>query len=1179
MEIKINKLIHPFIAGILSSAMTFSHLSVAAPLDIADEPLFLGTQVDPNILIVIDDSGSMDLVQTMSNAAQTLDAREPFSKVIDENDEVVRELEELMDYTPDTAIEAFRLCPGFNVMAYDPTKTYTPWAGEDSSQNAYPSMTNLNSVRIDPYEDGNANNKNISSHVYTIWNDDGDDVFEAGECPNLGLGAHDYNTTVTCIRRENGRCTNSIDKINVTEGVYETSICDASSSCFRVNTLSPAEQENYGNWYSYYRKRDLVAKKAMLALADGATVRMGLGTLHDNDDVGLPIQDMKVNANKTDLMDKVSQIRPAGGTPARIALKNAGEYFTNGSDDLFDGRYRNLNSPILAEADGGACQKNFTVLMTDGYSKGGSPNVGNRDNDGGTGDDNTEFDGDEYADTLSDTMADVAMKYFEEDLSNLDDNVNVRIDGEAQTLHQHMITYTAAFGVNGNLTCDPGDPIDGGICQANWPTNINYIDGTDPATIDDLRHAAFNGRGEFLNAQTPEDLIDGLQDAISDITNGSSSAAVAANSTSLVSNTAVYQGVFDSGDWSGDLAALPVNNGSNPDIDDCSGLNIGEVCRNPLWEAADLLDQVSPNSRVIITSDANGAGIPFRWPENDTAPETADLVRALTANGTRSTDLAELTLNYVRGDRTFEDNPFRKRSTVLGDIIHSSPSFVGTPRFFYPDSLETANYSAFKATQSTRTKMVYVGANDGMLHGFDAETGAERLAYIPSSVFEGLPNFSDIDYDHQYFVDGSPTVGDVFFAGAWRTLLAGSLRAGGRSVFGLDITNPSGFSETNSDDIALWEFTDVDLGYTFSRPDIVKTQTGAWSVIFGSGYNKENADGSAGDNGVAHLFIVNAEDGSLIRKIAAGTEVAGLANGLATVTPVDVDSDFVVDYVYAGDLLGNLWRFDLTSATSTNWRAQKLFTASSPTTGSTQPITTRPSVAFHPEGLEGLLVMFGTGSYIENSDNSSTGQATQSFYAVWDKLEATISTRAILPSVDRSNGTNFVQQFISTDQNGLRVTTDNAIDWELYLGWYIDLAVAGASDNEGERQVTNSVIRGDRVVFTTLLPNTTVCESGGDSYLMELSTDNGGRPDQSPIDINNDGVINQSDLVGNNGDVVVTGYRIEGIVTEPTIIAGSDATVEHKVFSSSSGSTTSVLESAPNQVSGGKRQSWTEIVR
>jgi len=304
-------------------------------------------------------------------------------------------------------------------------------------------------------------------------------------------------------------------------------------------------------------------------------------------------------------------------------------------------------------------------------------------------------------------------------------------------------------------------------------------------------------------------------------------------------------------------------------------------------------------------------------------------------------------------------------------MVNSSPIYVGKPRARYPDNWgsgapeSSVSYSAF-ATSSTRVPMVYVGANDGMLHGFNADTGKELIAYIPNEVYPRLSALTSPTYSHKFYVDGSPTVADAFFDNQWRSVLVGGLNRGGQAIYALDITNPASMDETK----VLWEFSDnIDndaagdagtefaLGYTYSKPAIVRLHNGKWAAIFGNGYNNTVNDGSRSTTGHAVLYIVDLEDGSVIRKIntKAGTQTA--PNGLATVTPVDVDGDFIIEYVYAGDLQGNMWKFDLTDTTPSSWGVaygtaaspQPLFVAKD-SLGNPQPITAKANVGFAANG-------------------------------------------------------------------------------------------------------------------------------------------------------------------------------------------------------------------------------------
>ena len=302
---------------------------------------------------------------------------------------------------------------------------------------------------------------------------------------------------------------------------------------------------------------------------------------------------------------------------------------------------------------------------------------------------------------------------------------------------------------------------------------------------------------------------------------------------------------------------------------------------------------------------------------------------------------------------------------------------------------------------------------------------------MPSSVYPQLQSLSSKTYAHQYFVDGSPTAADVFYGSQWHTVLVGGLNGGGQGIYALDVTYPaaatgvtnvsgwSTFSETNAASLVLWEFTDrdmnstsstntnfdADLGYTYSQPAIGKMANGKWAAIFGNGYNNTNADGAASTTGNAVLYVVDVQTGQLIKKFDTKKGMASspnttTPNGLASPAIVDVDGDEIIDYIYAGDLQGNMWKFDVTNTNPSQWDSAyksgsnpvPLFTA---LMGSTpQPITERPEVGEHPEG--GYLVYFGTGKYIETGDNSGTGQTTQTFYGIWDNGAAVGNSRSPL---------------------------------------------------------------------------------------------------------------------------------------------------------------------------------------
>jgi type IV pilus assembly protein PilY1 len=1073
----------------------------------------------------------------------------------------------------------------FNPLYFDPDRTYTPWPGVDAAGNPFQDMP-ITAAKANPY-DPNSETIDLTRHN-SNWKGGTKRATSDRDGDGVPDGFRYYTWT-------------DLDG----DGLFD----DGEQTEHLIKDADAATQQNFANWFSYYRSREFAAKAAYgKVIANATNVRMGLVTLHNNNSVNTPIRLMNADpatGNKRSLLDELYSIHSASGTPLRSSLKNAGRYLECKSNSLFS------SCPALPAEDGGACQQNFVVLMTDGFYNGGSPSIGNTD---GPGDGNTAWDGGAFADNRSDTLADVAMHYYERDLQpGLSDNVPIT-PGVDEANHQHMVTYTVAFGVNGQLTSDPPNTMD----PFNWPNPFS----SDAGKIDDLRHAAFNGRGAFLSASNPDQLIAALDDAISSIAERTSSAAsVALNSGSHNANSRVYQARFNSGDWSGQLLSLPVDSSGN--------------VSSPEWDAGVVLNSLNYDTdRVILTYDpSSGTGIPLRW--NQLSPYQQALLHT-DPDGIIDGE-GEARLEYLRGSAEHEGtgNGYRTRLNRLGDLINSDPFFVGAPPF--PDSLGDG-YAAFRSAYSSRTPMVYIGGNDGMLHGFDANNGTEKLAYVPNLVFNNLSQLTDPQYTHRYFVDGSPTVGDAYGnfgsrcpqgSPCWRSVLISGLRHGGQGFFALDVTDPSLFHESDASRLVLWEFSDADdpdLGYSFSQPSIVKMANGRWAAVFSNGYNNSQSDpgsctgsgnkipichippgnpnnpqtlnisinaldthldhgdslGACGEDtcndhvstsGHAVLYIVFIDGGvdgtwtpgTDFVKIDTGEGSPGTPNGLASPAPVDLDGDFVVEYIYAGDLRGNLWRFDVRDTSPANWGAPARVFIAKDATNNPQPITTRPEVGAHPDPQQpGALIYFGTGKYLEDGDNTTSGVPTQTFYAIWDKLEASPAV------VTRSS---LVQQTVLSESAGQRITSNNEVDWDTHRGWYLDLPTAG------ERQVSDPVLRNDRIIFTTLIPNTQICGFGGSSWLMELDARTGSRLGTSPFDLNDDDTFDDNDKVtviidGSEESVAISGLQsTEGILPSPTIL--NSGTTEIKYNSGSRGGVFITMENPGPSAVG--RQAWRQF--
>jgi len=461
-------------------------------------------------------------------------------------------------------------------------------------------------------------------------------------------------------------------------------------------------------------------------------------------------------------------------------------------------------------------------------------------------------------------------------------------------------------------------------------------------------------------------------------------------------------------------------------------------------------------------------------------------------------------LTYLRGDRSNEGkgHGFRKRNKLLGDIVHSKAIHVGAPPA-HPGTGHActargaSKYPAFVEKHKKRTSVVYVGANDGALHGFRADNGQEVLAYLPDNLFsresrKGYRYLTKPGYKHRYYVDGTPFVADAFIKGTasdrqWQTVLLGSEGAGGRGLFALNVTNPDAFSEANASKIVMWEFSNKDdphLGYTFAQPTIALMPNCRWAAIVGNGYADTALDKTAGQSQLFIIYLDGGTDGvwtlgkDYIR-IPTGVGSHSNRNGLSTPSVVDLNRDGVADRAYAGDLQGNLWVFDFTSPNPTDWiRNKKLLFAA----GKKQPITVQPTLIRHPvlrtPTSPDLMVFFGTGQYFAKDDHRTTTK--QSFYAVTDRGRGNLTRRHLLR-----------QRLLKHSLGSERRITDSSltVDYGKHYGWYLDLPATG------ERVVSKAFAVKGLIHFNTLKPSGKgSCPKGSGGWMMSLKTENGGNP-------------------------------------------------------------------------------------
>jgi type IV pilus assembly protein PilY1 len=445
-------------------------------------------------------------------------------------------------------------------------------------------------------------------------------------------------------------------------------------------------------------------------------------------------------------------------------------------------------------------------------------------------------------------------------------------------------------------------------------------------------------------------------------------------------------------------------------------------------------------------------------------------------------------VSYLRGNAV----GFRQRGSILGDIVNSSPevvaptdnygygSWAGFTTVPWKQSLGTSykDYLTAKKAAGSAPAMAYVGANDGFLHAFNATAtgGAEVFAFMPYSALGHIAELANPAYVHRYYVDGLLTAGDAYYAGSWHTVLVGSTGAGGASqapsstrvgrgsVFGLDISDPTRFDE----DAVLWELSgqnDNDMGFVLGKPVIVavKGATGPRFVaMFGNGVNSAN--------GQPTLFVVDIQTGQVLRRLKPTGH--NVRNGLMNIAPIALKNfDKLVDTVYGGDMEGNLWKFDLSDANPANWNiaysGNPVFTATRNNVA--QPITGGLEVSSGPGG--GVSIFFGTGRYFADGDDlGGTTLPVQSIYGIWDNMVGPVGGRGDL-----------VGQTITEtpDSNGYqtRAVSNNAVNYTVKRGWYVDLAVNGVG--KGERFIGNPNIQNGRVFFTTYTTGEASCDGGG----------------------------------------------------------------------------------------------------
>jgi type IV pilus assembly protein PilY1 len=1176
-----------FLGKVLSAGLSVWMLGVAfspalAAVSVDQAPLIIQQPLPPNIVLMLDDSGSMK-ANFMPD----------------------------WTYLADTTTNDAVISASINGLYYDPTVTYSPPPTADSTTTTPKYFNNRTDITNVPLDGFDATSKKVDLTTY-------DGSSECNDSNTCGSSKVDFNASsglTNYFQYSTGTAPGSylVHYVAASScgGLDKTSTPDCVPASDTSGAAAPtgiAAGQNIANWFAYYRTRILMAKSGLMnafSTIDPA-FRVGFGSINGNNDNNLPaFNDQYGNAK-----DRIAKVVPFGdgssgtqkasfwgwvqsvegdkSTPLRSALDAVGSYY----QDPQPWQTSTSDSTELA------CRQSYTILTTDGFWRDETISVGDVDSTkatvtGPNGQSYTYTAAAPYADTDSNTLADVAMKYWVTDLRSNTPN-EVPTSAADPAFWQHMTTFTLGLGFTPQNITPAGTTIKQIFDWANGGTVIPGFSWPKPSNNDinniaDLAHAAVNGHGGYYSAASPQAFASGLKDALKRAAERvGTGASLAANSTQLKTGTVAYQANYYTAKWKGDLKALAVNP------------NTGAIAATPTWTAANSLPAAASRNIWTYNTSTTPKYVAFQNGTGSTPPalSTAQL------NALGSTAAAQVNMvNYLRGDPALEQKntggTYRNRDTALGDIVNSQPVFVGAPdpnlfanqtftgssAYLEYASGTTDNKGVFTASKaSSRSEMIYVAANDGMLHGFDATTGAEKFAFIPGAVLTaggagglvGLSQLSSPSYGtaagtpHQYFNDGELTVADIY-TGTWKTVLVGTTGRGlAKAVYAFDITDPTAIT-------FLWERSASDgktnsdyIGQMSGKPVIAQTANGTWSVLLGNGYNSKN------ETAALLQFTLNGVGTTLTVHQAGSAKDNGLA---APGVWMDPASAGVSTVAYAGDLQGNVWSFPLSASNSTG---NLLFVAKD-SSNKLQPITGGMLVGKDPANGN-AWVFFGTGRYLSTTDLADT--STQSWYGLIVQTANATDSPVVASTMTRA--ANLVKRDIVAETAGNPGATPPVLparavtpaptssDMTGKSGWYMDLlsptGASGALVPQGERIVTPNQFQGNLLLGTTRIPQTTdICSPSGSGWIMAVNPFTGTNPSDNFFDVNGDGFVNASDMV-TVGDKTypAAGIGFSSLPNNPIFVGGSMLVS----FDNGSNSNIGTSGSTGNM----QRVSWRELI-
>lgn len=1142
---------------LLPACIAFAATLAAAPghaVTIPNLPLQTGAAYPPaNVMFILDDSGSMTWRYMYNSQVARItyvdrdgdnDSSQPSGDNINSD----------ADYSPfsDSHAEgAYDRSYATNTIYYNPAVTYLPWM-QDTGIRMSGGTTYDSVYTSSNFVGGGSGTANL---------------FSVGEPATFyvpvsaGLAASELGKLENYYRFQilaNGQ----VWRARFAFSGNSSSQCDGGNArgwrwrnCTRVTPTGrseEAERNNFAAWYSYHRTRIKVAKAgASEAFGQlGSGIRVGYDSIWGRSTFEIPVADnggVFSGKNRETWFKRLQAAAGNNGTPLKGALQRAGKYFSVADKG---GPWDSGDGTLLS------CRQNFAILTTDGYWNANDGYDGKIDDaDAEAGELIVSEDGktsiqykpvtpyrDDYENgkvlySRGDTLADIANYYWKRDLVTTLAN-DVPTSTADPAFWQHMVTFGVSIGLQGRLNPKTDlQSITNGSKHWGDPTDKEDLD-----RIDDLWHASVNGHGNFVTASSPTEFVQGLIDALATVAQRLGSASnVTANSTSFQTDTRVYQASYVSGKWTGELAAYEVSSAgvSSKDAD-------GDGIPDAAWKASQHIPAFG--SRDIFTSSAVGVGNGIAFPSSAQLAALDQGSRAA-INGGPTT--GQQNADYVAGSQAREirqGGTLRDRDSLLGDIANSSPMYVQD------------------------NEMIYVGANDGMLHAFSAKDrkapgkaagGQELFAYVPAGIdFAALGALSDPQYspNHRYFVDG-PVVVTSRAQTAGKNYLVATLGRGGNGLFALDVTDPTGFGAGD----VLWDLTGSalgdDMGRVLGEPLIVTLNDAAATraVIVGNGINS--------NNGHSVLFVLDLATGAVIRKFDTG---AGGDNGLSAPRGADTDGNGTVDYVYAGDLEGNVWKFDLHAGTTAEWgiaNDKAMFTAVD-AGGTAQPITAGLAIARDP-ATGRIWVFAGTGSFIESGD--VVDEDVQSLYGLIDNDYGAADSDVPIVRSDLAER-KIVAVGISDAGDRVRGFEGSAALPSGVRGWYVDLDYPAAN---GERVVSNPRVQGTVLLAASLVPpETGTCDAGGSGFINALDAFTGTSLSAPYFDVNDDGKYDDEDKIADADGKLVAVGSIDlgvGMPTLPTLI-------EKLLVVGGSRGTLGSISMNP-QGGAARRISWREILR